>query len=106
MINNDLLTYHQDIDWVGCYLNLLHNYFIIIIIKIESAVQGREGVRTLYQSEDPNPMQLTIGGRKREDSRFESIGSALKTRQSQPSNTGSPRSFQRDTERGTKVLWH
>ena len=28
---------------------------VIIIIKIESAVQGRERVRTLYQSEDPKP---------------------------------------------------
>ena len=32
---------------------------IIIIIKIESAVQGRERVTTLYQSEDPNPTQPT-----------------------------------------------
>ena len=32
---------------------------IIIIIKIESAVQGLERVRTLYQSEDPNPTQPT-----------------------------------------------
>ena len=32
---------------------------ITIIIKIELAVQGRERVRTLYQSEDPKPKQPT-----------------------------------------------
>ena len=32
---------------------------IIIIILLESAVQGREKVRILYQSKDPNPTQLT-----------------------------------------------
>ena len=30
---------------------------IIIIIKLESAVQGRERVRTLYQSKHPNPTE-------------------------------------------------
>ena len=35
---------------------------IIIIIKIE---QGRERVRTLYQSEDPNPTQPTHGREKK-----------------------------------------
>ena len=38
---------------------------IIIIIKIESVVQGRERVRTLYQSEDPNPTQPTHGRKKK-----------------------------------------
>ena len=33
--------------------------FIIIIIKIESAVQNQERVRTLFQSEDANPTQPT-----------------------------------------------
>ena len=37
---------------------------IIIIIKKESAVQGRERVRTPYQSEDPNPTQPTSGRKK------------------------------------------
>ena len=32
---------------------------IIIIIILESAVQGRERVRTLHQSKDPNPTQPT-----------------------------------------------
>ena len=45
---------------------------IIIIIKIESAVQGRERVRTLYQCINPKtPTQhnLPMEGRKRENSR-------------------------------------
>ena len=32
-------------------------FIVVIIIKIESAVQGRERVKTLYQSEDPNTTQ-------------------------------------------------
>ena len=39
--------------------------FIIIIIILESAVQGRERVRTLYQSKDPNPTQPTHGRKKK-----------------------------------------
>ena len=38
---------------------------IIIIIKLESAVQGRQRVRTLYQSEDPNSTQPTHGRKKK-----------------------------------------
>ena len=38
---------------------------VIIIIKIESAVQGRERVRTLHQSKDPNPTQPTRGRKKK-----------------------------------------
>ena len=38
---------------------------IIIIINIESAVKGRERVRTLYQSEDSNLTQLTHGRKKK-----------------------------------------
>ena len=38
---------------------------IIIIIIMESAVQGRERVRTLYQSKDPNPTQPTHGRKKK-----------------------------------------
>ena len=38
---------------------------IIIIIKIESAVQGWERVRTLYQSEDNNPTQPPHGRNKK-----------------------------------------
>ena len=46
------------------------DYIIIIIIKIESAVQGRERMRTLYQSEDPNPRkeekEKIVGDKKKE----------------------------------------
>ena len=38
---------------------------ITIIIISESAVQGRERVRTLYQSKDPNPTQPTHGRKKK-----------------------------------------
>ena len=37
---------------------------LLIIIKNESAVQGLVRVRTLYQSEDPNPTQPNLEGRK------------------------------------------
>ena len=37
----------------------------IIIINMESAVQGRERVRRLYQSKDPNPTQPTHGRKKK-----------------------------------------
>ena len=63
---------------------------IIIIIILESAVQGRERVRTLYQSKDPNPTEPTHGRKKKikqqkrksRSCQQESIGSALETRQS------------------------
>ena len=77
-------------------------------------MQGRERVRILYQSEVPNPTQPTLGRKKKiklketekksRSCQQESIDSALETRQSHTSNTGSLRWFQRDTERGTKVL--
>ena len=40
-------------------------YFIIIIIYVESAVQGRERGRTLYQSEDPNSTQPAHGKKEK-----------------------------------------
>ena len=55
---------------MSCICGQLHNillcfvHIIIIIIILESAVQGRERVKTLYQSKDPNPTQPTHG-RKR-----------------------------------------
>ena len=39
------------------------NYFIIIIIKTESVMRGRERVRALYQSEDPTPHNQPMEGR-------------------------------------------
>ena len=41
------------------------NYCIIIIIKTESAVQGRKRVRALYQSEDQTHTQPTHGRKKK-----------------------------------------
>ena len=38
---------------------------LIIIIILESAVQGQERVRSLYQSKDPNPTQPTPGRKKK-----------------------------------------
>ena len=43
--------------------------FVITIIEIESAVQGRERVRTFYQSEDPNPTKPNHGKTKIENIR-------------------------------------
>ena len=40
-------------------------YNFIIIIILESAVQGRERVRTLYLPKDPNPTQPTHGWKKK-----------------------------------------
>ena len=53
-----------DIYCYTCGSSCCYNYVqlpgqAIIIIKIEAAVQGRERVRTLYHSEDPNPTQPT-----------------------------------------------
>ena len=46
-------------------LSVFINIIIIIINKIELAVQGRERVRTLFQSEEPNPTQPTHGRTKK-----------------------------------------
>ena len=45
--------------------SVVQDTYVIIIIILESAVQGRERVRTLYQSKDPNPTQPTHGRKKR-----------------------------------------
>ena len=60
---------------------------LLLLLLTESAVQGRERVRTLYQYEDPNPTQPTHGRKKRQNStrqkrksrscQQKSIGSAL-----------------------------
>ena len=43
----------------------MHIIVIIIIIKIELAVQDRERVSTLYQSGDHDPTQSTHGRKKK-----------------------------------------
>ena len=84
------LLFSEEFHWQKVFLCKFF-IIIIIIIKIESAVQGRGRMRPLYQSEDNNPTQPTHGNKKRENIRDkkkkrlghqESTGSALKTRQS------------------------
>ena len=45
--------------------NIITIIIIIIVIKIESAVQGREAVRALYQSEETTPHNQPMEGRKK-----------------------------------------
>ena len=73
---------------------------------------------TPYQSEDPSPTLPTYRendekGKTVEDKKGESnwankkaLDLLLKPANPTPSNTGSTRSFQRDTERRIKVLWY
>ena len=51
--------------WIRNWLAGRRQRICIIIIILESAVQGRERVRTLYQSQDPNPTQPTHGRKKK-----------------------------------------
>ena len=71
---------------------------------------------TPYQSEDPSPTpstyrgkeeKLKIVGDKKGESNYDNKKAShllVKPANPTPSNTGSIRSFQRDTERGIKVL--
>ena len=73
---------------------------------------------TPYQSEDPSPILPTYKGKEEkgkivEDKKGESnyankkvLDLLLKLANPTPSNLGSTRSFQRDTERRIKVLWY
>ena len=78
-------------------------------------MQGRRGRLTPYQSEDPSPTIPTYIGKEEkgkivEDKKGEANKMALdlllKPANPTPSNTGSTRSFQRETERGIKVMWY
>ena len=85
-------------------------YYYYYHHHLESAVQGQERVRTLYQSKDPNHTQPTHGRKKKKNSRSQKrksrkvLALLLIPASPTPSNTGSLKSFQRDTERSTKVL--
>ena len=57
---------YNKITMIGLGMN-----YTIIIIKKESAVQGRERVRTPYQSEDPNPTQPTRERKKQRIKKLE-----------------------------------
>ena len=56
---------YQKIDRKKRKGKIAEDYIIIIIIILESAVQGWERVRTFYQSKDPNPTQPTHGRKKK-----------------------------------------
>ena len=95
---------------------LVHENKIIIIIKNDWQCKAVRVRLTLYQSEDPSPTLPAYrgkedNGKKVEDKRGESnyakkkaLGLLLKPANPTPSNTGSTRLFQRDTERRIKVL--
>ena len=89
---------------------------IIIIIKKDWQCKAGRGRLTPYQSEDPSPTLPTYRakeekGRIVEDKKWESnwaykkaLDLLLKPASPTPSNTGSTRSFQRETDRRIKVL--
>ena len=88
---------------------------LLLLLLFGVGVQGRERMRTLYQSKDPNPTRPTHGRKKTkktvgdkkeraDHANRKALALLLKPASPTPSNTGSLRSLQRDTERGTKVL--
>ena len=95
-------------------INKTQVIIIIIIIILESAVQGRERVRTLSvqrpQPHTTNPWKQekdkTVRDKQEraDHANRKALALLLKPASPTPSNTGSLRSFQRDTERGTKLL--
>ena len=94
----------------------LRNCIIIIVIKKDLQCKAGRGRLTPYQSEYPNPTLPSYRGNeekgkivedKKVDSNYsnkKALDLRLKPANPTPSNTGSTRSFQRDTERGIKVL--
>ena len=89
---------------------------IIIIIKKDRQCKAGRGRLTPYQSEHPSPTLPTIRGKEekgkiveekkgeRNYAKKKAFDLLLKPANPTPSNTGSTRSFQRDTERGIKVM--
>ena len=98
--------------WQGNYCMII---IFIIIKKDWQCKAGRERL-TPYQSEDPSPTLPTYRGKEEKGKIVEvkkgesnlankkALDLLLKPTNPTPSNTGSTRSFQRDTERGIKVL--
>ena len=92
--------------------------YIIIIIKKDWQCKAGRGRLTPNHSEDPSPTLPTyrekedkgkIVEEKKGESNYankKALDLLLKPANPTPSNTGSTRSFQRDTERGIKVLWY
>ena len=95
---------------------IIENCFIIIIIKKDWQCKAGRGRLPPYQSEDPSPTLPTYRGKEEkgkivENKKVESneankkaLDLVLKPANPTPSNTGSTRASQRDTERGIKVL--
>ena len=76
LFNCDMIGIHQK--WLGSSTTNSHgvvaidcatvfgcDQMVIFYYYLESAVQGRKRVRTLYQSKDPNPTQPTHGRKKK-----------------------------------------
>ena len=94
----------------------LTELIIFIIIKKDWQCKAGRGRLPPYQSKDPSLTLPTYRGKEEkgkigEDKKVESnyankkvLDLVLKPANPTPSNTGSTRAFQRDTERGTKVL--
>ena len=98
-------------------LSLLSLYIIIIIVKKDFQCKAGRGRLTPYRSQDPSPTLPTYRGKEEkgkivEDKKGDSnqaskkaLDLLLKPANPSPSNMGSTRSFQRETERGIiKVL--
>ena len=109
-ICNDVLyksLNYSNFIYCWAHYSITHYYYYYL----ESDVQGRERVRTLYQSKDPNSTQPThrrknkikqYTGDKKEradHANRKALALLLKPASPTPSNTGSLRLFQRDTER-------
>ena len=105
--------------WVrlgASYTTLDTQTVIIIIIKKDWQCKAGRGRLASYQSEDPSPTLPTHRGKEEKGKRVEdkkgesnkvnkkALDLILKPANPTPSNTGSTISFQRETERGVKVL--
>ena len=98
-------------------LLLLLFLLLLLLLKDVGSARMRESDIHLISPKTPAPQYQPIDRKRRKGKIVEtnsrdraalankkSIGPALETRWSTPSNTGSAKSFQRDTERGIKVL--
>ena len=109
-----VLRFWSDDSWFSSKLFLLRFDLYIIIKKGWQYKAGRERL-TPYQSEDPNSATpthrmkeekgKTAGDRKRASSKTnkKALALLLKPASPTPSNTGSLRSFHRDTDKGIKA---
>ena len=92
------------------------SFCLLLLFIIKKKIGNARPGLPPYQSEDPSPTQPTYRGKEEkgkivEDKKEESnqankkaLDLVLKLANPTPSNMGSTRAFQRDTERGIKVL--